>query len=325
MPERDKPLVVVLGASGFLGSAVTAALAGRPVRLRAVARREIAAPAGCTADFESCQVDLTEPGALAEVVEGAAAVFPFAAQIRGASGWRIAEDDVVAERTNVGVIRELAEVLHGHPAPVVVFPGSNTQVGKHAEGRLDGTEEDRPEGTYDRQKLAAEWILKEATASSRLRGISLRLPPVFGPPAADTADDRGVVSTMIRRALAGEPLTMWHDGTIRRDLLNVSDAARAFVAAMDHADALAGRHYLIGTGKSEPLGDVFRMIAGAVARHTGADPVPVVSVPPPSHADGTDFRSVDVDPSAFVAATGWQCETPLAAAIEQTAAALAGG
>ncbi|SDW13496.1 dTDP-4-keto-6-deoxyhexose 4-ketoreductase [Saccharopolyspora shandongensis] len=320
----DKPLVVVLGASGFLGSAVTAALAGRPVRLRAVARREVAAPAGCTADFESRQADLTEPGALAEAVEGAAAVFPFAAQIRGASGWRIAEDDVVAERTNVGVIRELAEVLHGDPVPVVVFPGSNTQVGKHVEGRLDGTEEDRPEGTYDRQKLTAERILKEATAAGRLRGISLRLPPVFGPPAA-TADDRGVVSTMIRRALAGEPLTMWHDGTIRRDLLNVSDAARAFVAAMDHADALAGRHYLIGTGKSEPLGDVFRLIAGAVARHTGTDPVPVVSVPPPPHADGTDFRSVDVDPSAFAAATGWQCETPLAAAIEQTAVALATG
>ncbi len=127
---------------------------------------------------------------------------------------------------------------------------------------------------------------------------------------------------MIRKALAGEPLTMWHDGTPRRDLLNVEDAARAFVVAMEHIDALAGRHYVLGTGQAKSLGEVFQAIAAIVARQTGADPVPVVSVPPPPEADGTDFRSIDVDPSAFLAATGWRCEIPLVEALERTVAAL---
>lgn len=322
-----RPLVVVLGASGFLGSAVARLVAGLPVRLRLVARRDIAVPAGGVAATEVRRADLTAPGAIADAVAGADVVFPFAAQIRGASGWRIAEGDVVAERTNVGLVRDLTEALRpvlGHP-PVVVFPGSNTQVGKVTTDRIDGSEPDHPEGAYDRQKQAAEELLKAATAAGRIRATSLRLPPVFGDPAAPTADDRGIVSTMARRALAGQELTMWHDGTVRRDLLYVADAAQAFVTAMGHADALAGRHFLLGTGRPQPLGEVFRAIAAAVARHTGAEPVPVRSVPPPPHAEESDFRSVDVDPSAFVAATGWRCTVPLDEALDRTVAALATG
>nr|AAG13913.1 TDP-4-keto-6-deoxyhexose 4-ketoreductase [Micromonospora megalomicea subsp. nigra] len=317
--------MVVLGASGFLGSAVTHALADLPVRVRLVARREVVVPSGAVADYETHRVDLTEPGALAEVVADARAVFPFAAQIRGTSGWRISEDDVVAERTNVGLVRDLIAVLSRSPhAPVVVFPGSNTQVGRVTAGRvIDGSEQDHPEGVYDRQKHTGEQLLKEATAAGAIRATSLRLPPVFGVPAAGTADDRGVVSTMIRRALTGQPLTMWHDGTVRRELLYVTDAARAFVTALDHADALAGRHFLLGTGRSWPLGEVFQAVSRSVARHTGEDPVPVVSVPPPAHMDPSDLRSVEVDPARFTAVTGWRATVTMAEAVDRTVAALA--
>ncbi|MFK0258739.1 NAD-dependent epimerase/dehydratase [Streptomyces sp. NPDC090445] len=327
--------VVVLGASGFIGSAVVRTLADTPgVRVRAVSRRPVRLPDRLAGRVEVVAADLTEPGALARAVAGADAVLPFTARIRGASGWRLSEDDTEAERVNVGLIRDLVAVLADRPSdsdsdstrrpPVVVFPGSNTQVGRVAVERIDGSEPDRPEGVYDRQKHAAESLLKEAAEAGLARAVSLRLPPVYGPPAP-TAEDRGVVSTMIRRALAGEPLTMWHDGTVRRDLLYVDDAARAFAAALAHADALNGRHYLIGTGRAQPLGEVFRAVARAVSRSTGADPVPVVSVAPPPHADATDFRSLEVDPSAFATTTGWQARTPLDEALERTVAAVAAG
>ncbi|MFD0267522.1 NAD-dependent epimerase/dehydratase [Streptomyces sp. NPDC127106] len=321
--------VVVLGASGFIGSAVVRALADTPgVRVRAVSRRPVPLPDRLAVRVEVVTADLTEPGALARAVAGADAVLPFTARIRGASGWRLSEDDTEAERVNVGLIRDLVAALADRPSrsvhrpPVVVFPGSNTQVGRVAVERIDGSEPDRPEGVYDRHKHAAESLLKEAAAAGLVRAVSLRLPPVYGPPAP-TAEDRGVVSTMIRRALAGEPLTMWHDGTIRRDLLYVDDAARAFTAALAHADALNGRHCLIGTGRARPLGEVFRAVARAVSRCTGADPVPVVSVDPPAHADATDFRSLEVDPSVFETATGWRALTPLDEALHRTVTAVA--
>ncbi|WP_256104211.1 NAD(P)-dependent oxidoreductase [Streptomyces sp. ODS05-4] len=322
MAAADRPLVVVLGASGFLGSAVVRALAAGPARVRAVARREPDVPD----DVEVHVTDLARPGSVAEAVAGCDAVLPFAAHIRGPSGWRIQEGDETAERLHVGLVRELVDALRdraGGPPPVVVFPGSNTQVGRVAAERVDGSEEDRPEGVYDRQKHTAEKLLTAATEAGHVRASSLRLPPVFGPSAAGAADDRGVVSTMVRRALAGEPLTMWHDGTVRRDLLYVEDAARAFVTALDHAGELAGRHWLLGTGRAPSLGDVFRAVAAAVARHTGKEPVPVVSVPPPPHVEVSDLRSVEVDPSAFAAVTGWSCRVPLDEALARTVAASA--
>jgi dTDP-4-keto-6-deoxyhexose 4-ketoreductase len=127
-----KPLVVVLGASGFLGTAVTRQLLARPIRLRLVARRPIEVPAGSLADVEIRSADLAEPGAVADAVEGADAVIHLVAHIDGPSTWRVEEGDPVAERVNLGLVHDLVDAFRGRqgPPPVVVFSGSMSQVGK---------------------------------------------------------------------------------------------------------------------------------------------------------------------------------------------------
>ncbi|KNB52381.1 oxidoreductase [Streptomyces caatingaensis] len=309
------PLVAVLGASGFIGSAVLRELARGPWRIRAVSRRPAAVPAGARAAVEVRTADLTAPGATAEAVRDADVVIHAVAHIAGDTTWRIGEDDTAAERVNVGLVRDLVDALAARPRrepAAVLFAGAVSQAGPPDQDVLDGTETDRPAGAYDIQKLRAERLLLAADADGVLRGASLRLPTVFGHDPGSTARDKGVVSLMARRALAGEPITMWHDGTVRRDLLHVTDAARAFAAAARHTGALSGRHWLLGTGRGEPLGAVFRQVAALAAEHTGRPPVPVVSVEPPAHAEPGDFRGVTVDASAFRAATGWRPRVPLA-------------
>ncbi|WP_019890949.1 NAD-dependent epimerase/dehydratase family protein [Streptomyces purpureus] len=321
-PETPPPLITVLGASGFVGSAVVRALARRPVRLRMVARRASVPPPG-PARTTVVTADLTDRDALAEAVAGSDAVVHL---LLADGGWRAAESDPGAERVNVGVMRDLIDVVRPGPggAPaLVVYGGAASQVGAPPREPLDGSEPDHPETAYDRQKLTAEQVLEKATAEGRVRGIGLRLPTVFGEAAAPGAADRGVVSAMARRALAGRTLTMWHDGTVRRDLVHVEDVAAAFAAALDHPDPLVGAHWLVGAGRGDALGDVFRLVAHAAAEHTGRPPVPVVSVEPPAHAPVTDFRSVTIDSSPFRAATGWRPLVPLAGGIRRTVAALA--
>ncbi|MFF5563814.1 NAD-dependent epimerase/dehydratase family protein [Streptomyces sp. NPDC012623] len=321
--SADRPLITVLGASGFVGSAVARALARRPVRLRVVARRPSAPDPG-PAETSVVTADLTDRAALAEAVAGSDAVVHL---LLADGGWRAAESEPGAERVNVGVMRDLVAVLPpdtgGGVPPLVVYGGAASQVGTPPREPLDGSEPDRPETAYDRQKLTAEHLLLKATSEGRVRGISLRLPTVFGAGAAPGAADRGVVSAMMRRALAGEPLTMWHDGTVRRDLVHVDDVAAAFTAALDRPDALVGGHWLIGAGRGDALGDVFRLVARTVSDHTGRPPVPVVSVTPPSHAPVTDFRSVTIDSAPFRAATGWHPTTSLPDGVRRTVAALA--
>ncbi|MER6137025.1 NAD-dependent epimerase/dehydratase [Streptomyces sp. NPDC001815] len=311
----NPPLIVVLGAAGFVGSAVFRELARHPVRIRAVSRRACPVPEDARAEIEVLRADLTEPGRMAAAVAGADVVIHALAYIAGASTWRIADGDPGAERVHVGLMQDLLDALadrpDSQPPPTVLFTGSVTAAGSPDREVLDGTEPDRPKGYYERLKLEAEQLLLAADTAGTVRGACLRLTTLYGYSAGSTARDKGIVSTMTRRAVAGEPLTMWHDGTVRRDLLHVDDVARAFWAAILRIEALAGQRWLIGTGQGAPLGDVFTTVSALVAQQTGKEPVPVVSVEPPHYAEVSDFRSVTVDSLAFRNATGWTPQVSL--------------
>ena len=319
------PLIVLLGASGFVGSAVLRELATRPVRVRAVSRRPATVPEGARAEIEVLTVDLCEAGRMAEAVAGADVVIHAVAYIDGVTTWRVADGDSAAERVTVGLVRDLIDAVRrtgpDAGAPVrIVFTGAASQVGPAPREVLDGSEPDRPAGEYDRQKLAAESALLAAHADGAVRAASIRLPTVFGSGPHSTARDKGVVSLMVRRAVAGQNITMWHDGTVRRDLVYIDDVARALVAAAEHAGDLAGRAWLLGSGHGTPLGEVFRTVADLVAAETGKPPVRVLSVPPPANAEAGDFRSVTIDSTAFRAVTGWRPQVPLGEALARTVA-----
>ncbi|MFI0967667.1 NAD-dependent epimerase/dehydratase family protein [Streptomyces sp. NPDC021080] len=320
------PLVAVLGARGYLGTAITRELAAQDIRLRLVSRRPATPAQGTRAAVETVAADLTDPGQLAAAVKDADAVIHLAARISGATSWRGAGADPAVERVNVGLVHDLVRVLRENAVPgrrpAVLFAGTVASVGVPGTVRIDGSEPDDPQSAYPRQKLQAELALKAAGDEGLIRAVCLRMPTIFGPGPQQSAADRGVVATMIRRALEGRRLELW-DKTVRREMIHVRDVARAFAAALEHTDALAGRHWLIGTGRSEPLGDMFTAIAAAVAHHTGADPVPVVEVPPPGEAEATDLQGMEVDASAFTRITGWQPVTDRSAALAALVAQIA--
>lgn len=320
-----KPLITVLGSSGLLGTAVTRVLARRDVRLRLVGRRPTTVPARARAEIETRTVDLTTQGAVADAVAGADTVIHLVAHITGATTWRVASTDPLAERINLGLVHDVIDAIRGErraEPPTVLLAGSMSQVGRSTLTRIDGSVPDEPLTAYDRHKLAAEHAIRDATSQGVLRGSTLRLTTLYtrGSDAPDL--DRGVVSAMMRRAFAGQPLTMWHDGSMKRDLTCVDDVAHAFLATLDNAEATEGRTWLVGTGEATSIADLFTMISKTVASHTGQPPVPVVSVPPAEHSLPTDLLDFVVDPSAFQRATGWSAMVPLLDGLDSLAAAM---
>lgn len=313
-----RPVVAVLGASGLIGSAVVAALADRPVTVRAVARWSQGIPPQAPGR-EAHTADMTITDDLMAAIDEADAVIDL---LLPSAGWRAEGEE--AERLNSGVVRDIVAWARAHRRrPVVLFAGSVSQAGQPPRLPMDGSEPDRPESPYDQQKHEAERLLKAATAQGVLRGISLRLPTVYGTGPGTRCVDRGVLTTMIRRAFADEPLTVWGDGSMERDLLHVRDAAAAFVAALARPDQLSGRHWLVGTGTGIRLRDVFIAVADSVAAQCGRSAVPVLSVPPPPTALATDMSGVVVDASAFAAVTGWHPLMPFRTGLDHMVATLA--
>jgi UDP-glucose 4-epimerase len=65
-----------------------------------------------------------------------------------------------------------------------------------------------------------------------VRGVTLRLANVYGPGPRSGSTDRGILNQMIRRALAGEPLTVFGAGDQVRDYVHMWRMwPMAFIAA----------------------------------------------------------------------------------------------
>nr|AAG13916.1 TDP-4-keto-6-deoxyhexose 4-ketoreductase [Micromonospora megalomicea subsp. nigra] len=304
--------VTLLGVSGFVGSALLREFTTHPLRLRAVARTGSRDQPPGSAGIEHLRVDLLEPGRVAQVVADTDVVVHLVAYAAGGSTWRSAATVPEAERVNAGIMRDLVAALRARPgpAPVLLFASTTQAANPAAPSR------------YAQHKIEAERILRQATEDGVVDGVILRLPAIYGHSGPSGQTGRGVVTAMIRRALAGEPITMWHEGSVRRNLLHVEDVATAFTAALHNHEALVGDVWTPSADEARPLGEIFETVAASVARQTGNPAVPVVSVPPPENAEANDFRSDDFDSTEFRTLTGWHPRVPLAEGIDRTVAAL---
>lgn len=293
--------VVVLGAGGYLGRSLSARLVGhRAVRL--VSRRP---PGGVTAEpraeVELVGTDLGAAGTVEAVVEDAAAVVHLVHSPHPRLGWRAGDP----------VGRALLErVLQACPSGVPVLLASTVR-----------TSATGPPSTYQADKREAERLLEQASAAGRVLGVALRLPTLYG---VDTSvrgvvdPGRGIVASMVARALASEDLQLWDRGTVRRNLLHVSDAARAFEVALLEATSLSGGVLDVCGEDTLEVAEVFGDIAREVARATGQRPVRVRGGDAPEHATGEDAADVLVDPAAFRRLTGWRPVVPWSPGLRAT-------
>jgi len=91
---------------------------------------------------------------------------------------------------------------------------------------------------------------------------SIRIFNAYGTRSRTSGAYGAVFGVFLRQKLAGKPFTVVGDGTQRRDFLYVTDVARAFLAAAE--TRRVGRVYNLGAGDPQSVNRLVELLGGAV-------------------------------------------------------------
>jgi len=302
---------LVTGGCGFIGSHLADALiaGGHAVRILddlSTGRRENAPAAAQLVIGSICDRD-----AVARAMRGADGCFHLAAI---ASVARSIEDPAGTRAVNLaGTLNvfEAAIDAPGGPLPVV-YASSAAVYGDGGAGRLRETAPARPLSPYGADKLECERGARAAGAADRLPSFGLRPFNIYGPRQDPASPYSGVIALFLARALAGEPLVIHGDGGQVRDFVHVSDAVRAFRAALDAASPKAPVANIC-TGRGTSVADLARTVVAIAAR-----PVALQYGP----ARPGDIRHSIGDPGEARRRLGWEARIGLAEGLRTALEAL---
>jgi nucleoside-diphosphate-sugar epimerase len=241
-------VILVTGASGFIGGAVARALLARGSRVRVLART-----GADVADLERrgafvARGDLTDRPSMSLAVEGASAVVHAA----GAIGAQV--DRETADRVNAAGTRnaltaaaDAGATRFVHLSSVIVY------------GLAEGTyAEDAPLARvgdpYGDSKVAAE----EACVAAPLETVRLRPTLVYGP------GDRGFLPFVANLVATGKAVILG-DGEARAQMVHVDDLVAAVLASVDRPEA-ANQAFNVDGPDALSYRELFEQVAIALGR-----------------------------------------------------------
>jgi nucleoside-diphosphate-sugar epimerase len=306
--------IVITGARGYIGSALTRRLASEGKALRIVSRSWSVAhlDADLTGDIERVSADLRDEDAWNDLLDGADAIIHLSSHTDLLAAEANPKED---EHLNIDPVRSLVRAAgRSGRRPFVVFASAVTIVGVRHLNPVNENTPDNPCSVYDRHKLTCETILKDAAERGLLRACSLRLANVYGFGGDSVNANRGILNAMMKRACVDKALTLYGAGAYVRDFIHLDDVVDAFAAAINLERGCEGEHYVIATGQGHSLAEAFRLVVAETFRLTGRR-VEIRHVPEPPDLHLIERRSFVGDSRLFRSSSGWRPRVELAAGI----------
>ncbi|MCL6645517.1 MAG: NAD-dependent epimerase/dehydratase family protein [Dehalococcoidia bacterium] len=264
--ELEGKAVLVTGGLGFIGSNLARRLHGLGARVTVLDNLN-PGQGGNRANLadlrEAIEIVVADQGDRSVVdglVRERSVVFNLAGRSAHTDSMRDPLGDLYA---NCTIHLALLEAMRAHnPGGKVVYAGTRSQY-----GRTKGVpvREDHPQVSTDingANKAAGERYHLIYFAAHGLRTCSLRLTNTYGPRQLMAHGRQGFFNWFIRRAMDGDDLLVYGDGSQLRDMIYVDDVVDAFLIAGMEPAADGLRRGRPGVIIVRPLAGMVRAVAG---------------------------------------------------------------
>ena len=300
--------VLVTGVAGFIGYHVAQALLARGAEVVGV--DELNAyydvrlkQARLEGGFTFHQLDIADHAAVLRLGDGVEAVVHVAAQ----AGVRYSLDNPFAYVTSnlTGHLSILELVRHTKSIRHLVYASSSSVYGTGSTLPYAESERaDRPSSLYAATKRADELMSASYTHLFGLKQTGLRFFTVYGPWGRPDMAYFGFAEAIC----AGQPLTLYENGTLKRDFTYIDDIIAGVLGVLDFppGDEAPHRVFNIGNNQAEYVRDLVRLLEQGLGREA------VVSIRPKPEADPVETCA---DISALNALCGYVPATKLAEGI----------
>jgi UDP-glucose 4-epimerase len=317
---------LITGGCGFIGTALVRSLGqegGHAVRVVdnfAVGTREDLAAASDFVEVSAGELapmasegrvelvvgDITDDDLALRAARGADVIVHFAAN----TGVMPSVEDPRADCMSnvVGTLNYLEAARHARVGRFVFASSGGTVIGE-AEPPIHEEMVPHPVAPYGASKLAGEGYCSAYFQTFGIQTVALRFGNVYGPLSGHK---NSVVARFIKRALEGEVLEIYGDGTQTRDFIYVDDLIRA-VRLSATAEGAGGEVYQIATSAETTVQELTDRLLPALAA-AGVKDIEVRK----TAARRGEVRRNFADTSKAQRMLGWRAEVGLDEGLKRT-------
>jgi dihydroflavonol-4-reductase len=273
-------VVLVTGASGFVGSAVLRKLVERGARVRALVRPSSPRANLAGVDCEAIEGDMRDAASMARAAAGARFVFPVAADYRL---W--ARDPGEIMRANLEGARAVMQAARGAEKIVYTSSVATLRADREAVDETSPLAEGEGVGVYKQSKVAAERLVERMIADGLPAVIVQPSTPIGPRDIKPTPTGRVVVEAAQGRIPAFVDTGL--------NLVHVDDVAEGHLLALERG--VVGERYILG-GQDASLKTMLAEIAALTGRKAPTIGLPRAPLYPLAYAAEAVARLTGKEP-----------------------------
>jgi len=255
--------IVIFGGGGFIGSAIADRLLmdGHALRIFERPRVEPYRKFAESEIVEWLTGDVLSINDISHALEGMDLVIHLVSTTLPKSS---NEDPIYDVQSNlVGTLQILNAMVKSTARRIIFISSGGTVYGTPQYLPIDEAHPCKPRVSYGITKLAIENYLLLYESLYGIKATILRVTNPFGKrQRVETA--QGAVSVFLHRAINGQIIDIWGDGSITRDYIYIDDLAEAFAKAVEYKGGV--NIFNISQGVGTTLNELVAMIGETLGR-----------------------------------------------------------